>query len=422
VHLTMNTVSLIGSVSRQAGGLFESVRRLHQELVGNSETLKQRKDEVIDQGLRAINVGVLGLRDEFTSLDLADWDPVPVRTFEICGPRTFGYAPGLYRVLKRTNPDLVHVHGLWQFSSIATVRWHYRSRRPYVVSPHGMLDPWALTNSGCKKRMAWFAYERHHLKKAGCIRALCQSEAESIRALGLSNPICLIPNGVALPEQTQCPATHCAMENGQTSLPPKTLLYLGRIHPKKGLAALLRAWAKAQPQSGDWVLRIVGWDQNGHERQLKQLARDLGILRDNAASGHQARASVFFSGPKFGAAKRQCLGQCDAVVLPSYSEGLPMTILEAWANAKPVLLTPQCNLPEGITAGAAIPIDPNPEAIVAGLQQLFQTDRAALKSMGARGRELVKRQFSWPKIVAEVKAVYQWLDRGGPKPGCILTR
>jgi poly(glycerol-phosphate) alpha-glucosyltransferase len=419
----MKTVSLAGSVSRCAGGLFESVRRLDQELINPSGTLNGRNGEKIKPGVDdPIHVMAIGLRDEFTEIDIPAWHPVPVRALAIRGPKCLGYAAGLCRVLKAENPDLVHVHGLWQYSSLAALQWHRKSCKPYIVSPHGMLDPWALGNSAWKKRLAWFAYERSHLRRAGCIRALCQSEAAAIKACGLGNPICVIPNGIDLPDDKKG-ACEDAPGHGIEQCMPGTqnvLLYLGRIHPKKGLTMLLRAWAELQ-RPHDWVLVIAGWDQAGHEAELKCLAGDLGIDWAELRREPSARASLFFAGPQFGVAKRNWFRRCDAVILPSLSEGLPMVVLEAWAYSKPVLMTPQCNLPEGMTAGAAIPIEPSVEAIAAGLHKLFRTDEATRKSIGACGRELVKRKFAWPKIVADLKAVYRWLGGNSARPDCVLS-
>ena len=152
------------------------------------------------------------------------------------------YAPELCRQLASLTPDLVHTHGLWTYLSIATSRWsksHGSLRpHPYLVSTHGMLDPWALRNSRWKKIIAAFVFERRHLKNAACIHAVNQAEAAAIRAFGLRNPICVIPNGVEL-----------CRSDGPDRMPPwaaeavgrrKVLLYLGRLHPKKGLSILLR--------------------------------------------------------------------------------------------------------------------------------------------------------------------------------------
>jgi glycosyltransferase involved in cell wall biosynthesis len=233
------------------------------------------------------------------------------------------------------------------------------------------------------------------LRGAACLRALSEAEALSIRGYGLCNPICVIPNGVDLPDLRE--------SNAKTQLAnPKTLLYLGRLHPKKNISNLIRAWSetfKSQRGGGDrWVLAIAGLDQGGYEAQLRQLTTDLGLL-----------TSVIFLGPQFGADKSECYHACDACILPSLSEGLPMAVLEAWAHAKPVLMTPECNLPEGFEGNAALRIGKAAEEIAAGLRQLVEmsdNDRAA---MGTRGRTLVAKSFSWPRIGQQMRAVYEWV-------------
>ncbi|HEY5912457.1 MAG TPA: glycosyltransferase, partial [Verrucomicrobiae bacterium] len=180
----MNTASIMGSVSRKGGGLFESEVQLERALA--------------EAGMR---VTVMGLRDEWTERDLPAWGRVRVRVFEVVGPRRLGYSPGLRRELLGSGFDLVHAQGLWMYTSVAVLAWHERSGGPYVVSPHGMLDGWAVRNSGWKKRLAGWCYERRHLEGAACIRALCESEAQAIRGYGLRNPICVIPNGVELAEE-----------------------------------------------------------------------------------------------------------------------------------------------------------------------------------------------------------------------------
>ncbi len=431
----MNTVSIVGSVSRLAGGLFESVRRLHGELLlQNDDTSRSGGGEP------DITVQVLSLHDEFTEQDLSAWAPVPVQVFDGFAPKAFAYSPRLLPKLLTLKPDLVHVHGIWEFTSVAALRWHAKTHKPYLVSPHGMLDDWALRNSRWKKRLAWLAYERSHLKSATCIRALSQAEAAGIRALGLTNPICTIPNGVQVPKAIEekrkagnresekqpeggnMTSFRDQGENTWESLDclldkRKVLLYLGRIHPKKGLRNLLEAWARVQ--SDGWRLVIAGWDQGGHEVELKRLANELEIGWTYGQCSPKCAQAVFFVGPQFGLAKDNWLRRCDALILPSFSEGIPMTILEAWARAKPVLMTPQCNLPEGFNAGAALRINPEPEAIAAGLREFFRLENSTREQMGLSGLALVSRHFAWPQIASDLRAVYYWMAGSGPKPDCV---
>ena len=128
-----------------------------------------------------------------------------------------------------------------------------------------MLESWAVRNAMWKKRIAALLYENQHLRQAACLRALTEAEAQSIRSYGLSNPICVIPNGVDLPDLRETNAKSQSANH-------KTLLYLGRLHPKKNISNLIRAWNetfKSQRAGGDrWVLAIAGWDQGGYEGKL----------------------------------------------------------------------------------------------------------------------------------------------------------
>jgi poly(glycerol-phosphate) alpha-glucosyltransferase len=421
------TANLTASVSRNAGGLYESVRRLVQSLAATG-----------------MEVRVFGIADEHTAADIGAWSPVPVQAFRIVGPRQFGFSPRFVRALEEFSPDLLHTHGLWLYPSIATK--HYRRRRvPRIISAHGMLDPWAVRNSRWKKVIAHFLYEGAHLRDASCLRALCESEARSIRQFGLKNPIAIIPNGIDLPDLTGAemskPETlklggqkaegrpapwHGCVEPGR-----KVLLFLSRIHPKKGLVNLMKAWAEIQnsksknQDSAGWVLAVAGWDQDGHEAELKRLCAGLQIpftdVRDQPPSSTpHPPASVIFLGPQFNEAKAACYAHCDGFILPSFSEGVPMVVLEAWAYGKPVLMTPECNLPAGFARGAAIRIEPGVDSIVQGLREFFQASADQRRILGENGLRLTREQFAWPVLGREMADLYQWLLGGGTKPGCVI--
>jgi glycosyltransferase involved in cell wall biosynthesis len=408
----IRTANLVGSVSRKAGGLHESVRRLVQFL-----------------SKLGVGVRVLTVEDEFTAPDLAVWEPVPVDVFSATWPRGFGYSPGFIKVLNEYRPDLTHTHGIWMYPSIATAVYCTRRRVPYMISAHGMLDPWAVRHHRWKKVVAYAIFETNHVHGARCIRALCESEASAIRRLKLKNPIAVIPNGVDLPELAEVPSDEGAGLSQLAHSGRKVLLFLGRIHRKKGLSNLLKAWAEVQkPQArnekrDEWLLVIAGWDEDGYEAQLKRLARDVGLqVTDtsdqplHSATTATTTASVIFAGPRFGTDKDAMFRACDAFVLPSLSEGLPMAVLEAWAYAKPVLMTPECNLPEGFDADAALRIDTTVKGILSGLRLLREMPEVTLSETGMRGRILVEKRFAWPEIARQVKVTYEWMLGGASAP------
>jgi glycosyltransferase involved in cell wall biosynthesis len=383
---------LTASVSSNAGGVSEAIR--HLALGQNA--------------LKCSSIRIFGLEDSCDSRKLPGWQSLRLTTHGVLGPRAFGYAPELLRSLAVAQPDLLHQHGIWMYPSVACHRWSMRTGKPYIVSPHGMLDPWALGKSNWKKRLAGSLYEYGNLQGATCLHAVSESEARAIRLYGLKKPICIIPNGIDPPPNLEILPP--AWEDGVTR-GAKVVLYLGRLHPKKNLLNLLRAWAdvrRSTPASHEWRLVIAGWDEGGYAKELERAALELEI-----------QDVVRFPGPQFGDAKHATFRRSDAFILPSLSEGLPVAVLEAWAYGLPVLMTPECNLPEGFQAGAALHLGPGLKSIAACLVDLMEMSAENRTAMGEHGQRLVRDKFSWSRIAQQMRGVYNWCLGAGEKPGCM---
>lgn len=395
-HNIMHVCHLTQSVSTHGGGISEAVRAL-----------------AMAQSCGGTDVSVMSVRDG--GRELAPWPKgsnIMLRSQRLPGLLRF---PDLPQQLDASPPDIAHVHGLWTWFSVAMPGWAAQRGRAHIISPHGMLDAWALNHSRWKKRIAGIVFERRNLQSAACIHALCFPEAVSIRAYGIQTPICVIPNGVELPDLAAAP--------GKAA--PKILLFLGRIHPKKGLVNALKAWARVEDRR-EWTFAIAGWDQNDHETGLKRLCDDLGLARTDMSAadfipslGDRELAPVCFLGPAFGEAKASILHAASAFMLPSLSEGLPMSILEAWAYALPVLMTDHCNLPEGFANNAAIRIGTEVADIARGMQELITSPQSHLTTFGANGRKLVEENFTWPHVASQMKEVHEWVLGSSTKPGCV---
>lgn len=385
----MKVAYVLASLSRANGGVSESVRRLAQTVRNEGRT----------------DVAVLGLRDANTDEDLPAWTPLRPQALAVQGPRAWGYAPRFREELARTAPDVSHVAGLWMYPSAAHHAWARAGGHPYVIAPHGMLDAWALRNSAWKKRLAALCFERAHLAGAACLQALCAAEARAMRAFGLRNPICVVPNGIDLPALH--PPARPSVWAGRIPEGRSVMLFLGRLHPKKGLRPLLQAWARVR--SPDWHLVVAGWDQGGHQRELQALASELRI-----------QETVCFCGPLHGPEKAAAYATAHAFVLPSFSEGLPMTVLEAWSFGLPVLMTAACNLPEGFRTGSALEISTEPAILGEQLGRFMAWSVEERASMGARGRDLAAGQFCWERVAGELGSVYRWVTGQGPRPACMV--
>jgi poly(glycerol-phosphate) alpha-glucosyltransferase len=293
------------------------------------------------------------------------------------------------------------------YLSWANKKYHRRTGTPYIVSPHGMLDKWQLNQSflkNLKKNIALSLYERKHLEGAACLHALCREEHDAIRSFGLRNPIAIIPNGIDLHEINHGSANRT--KDGNTK---KRLLFLGRIHVKKGLDNLLTAWSLL-PNDHQWELVVAGETKDiAYQQSLLQKLSELHISD-----------SVSFIGGQFGDAKLSCFRDSAAFILPSFSEGLPMSVLEAWSHELPVLMTSECNLPEGFAQQAAIRIDTDAQSISKGIREMIAMEATDRIKMGQNGLALVKERFSWGKVADSMTLLYQWVMDQAPKPGFVF--
>lgn len=365
---------VVGSIAAEGGGVSEAVRALSVALDRHP----------------SIAVEVFGIAHDGRA-DL-DFGSVPVHRIKPGWPRVFGYSPDLVGALLQRDIDVVHVHGLWLYPSVAAPAWAQRTGRPYVVSPHGMLDPWALANRGAKKRLARVVYEDRHLRRAARIHALNDQEAEAIRAAGIETPAAVLPNGVDQPTE----ASGVAPWRDLVPEGARVLLFLGRVTPKKRVRELVLAWNRAHAPASRWHLVIAGPMDADYASEVEDA-----IMHDNS------RRHVHLVGPQYGPVRNASYASADAFCLPSLSEGLPMAALEAASHGLPTLLTPQCNLPEFIDEGCALPIGTTPEAIAEGLRRLFALDDTERLRIGLKGKALVAARYGWDTVAMRFADLYR---------------
>jgi glycosyltransferase involved in cell wall biosynthesis len=367
-------IHVTASVSRLAGGLFESVRHLARET----------------SHLNEYQISVMGLKDRCTEMDLSRWNPIPVQTSPIVGPKRFGYSPTMVKQIRLRNPCLIHLHGLWQYPSIAVLNWARRTGNPYIVSPHGMLEPWALQQSRFRKKLARFFFQEACLRKAACLRATSSLEARSIRLAGIEHPIALIPNGVVLPSISDDPQ----VINHRSKR--RRVLFLSRIHPKKGLLNLARAWHAIRPAG--WELLIVGPDEGGHLAEVRAAARAFGL-----------EGQICFRDEVMGAAKIQCYQEADLFVLPSYSENFGMAVAEALSHKMPVITTRATPWEELESYRCGWWIEVGVAPLVTALREAMALNDLERREMGARGRQLIEDHYTWAPLARKLCAVYDWM-------------
>jgi glycosyltransferase involved in cell wall biosynthesis len=291
--------------------------------------------------------------------------------------------------------EIMHVHGLWMLADVWPA-WAVRgSDCQLVAAPRGMLEPWALAQRRWRKRAMWLAYQGPAVRAAKLLHVTAESELEAVRALGLRAPAALIPNGVAIPNED---------ETAHFAAPRRTLLFFSRVHPKKGIEPLIRAWCQTQDAFPDWQLRVVGPGAAPYAASLATLARELRAQR------------ISFVGPAYGAAKTAEFRDAQLFVLPTYSENFGLGVAEALAHGVPAIVGRGAPW-SGLSAeGCGYWIDNSVAAIGACLRTALALRPAELQALGARGRAWMMRDFSWRERAKELVEAYGWLHQAGPPP------
>ena len=319
-----------------------------------------------------------------------------VEEFERIAPGFLYYSPAMRRRAPRLvrDSDVVHGHGLYVGPNLLFGREARRQRKPLAYHVHGMFEPYILARSRWKKRLVHWLFEDANMRAVRFWRALTPKEADQIRARGARQPIAVIPNGLdaadfARPARPEAPI-ETALARGLAKSGPRAL-FLGRIHPKKGLDLLLPAWAKLGGRRGEWELVIAGPDEAGYLAEMQALARSLNM-------GER----VVFTGLVTGETKMRLLHSADLFILPSYSEGFPMSVLEAWACGVPVAATRECNVADISAAEAGWECGADGESLLEMLRAALSASAAERRDRGANGRRLLEVRYSWPLIARQL--------------------
>lgn len=295
---------------------------------------------------------------------------------------------------KQTTYDIVRIFGVWTRRSVGDfLRAWFRGAK-IVVSPLGMLEPWAMSNKGLKKRFAWFLYQKCLLQNADVIHATSIQEYASFRSLGLKKPVAIIPHGIDMPE------------NLTTDQRKRKGLFISRLVKKKGVELLLEAISKVRPPG--WTFDIVGYGDKVYVSSLQKMITKLGI-----------DAIVKILPPVYGLEKEKHFSEASLLVLPSYSENFGIVVAEALARKIPVITTtgtPWSQLPD-FECGWTV--EPSLPSISAALFEATSCDSKELGLMGERGRQLISRHFSWSNSAQKHNELSSWLMKDCAKPNFV---
>lgn len=277
--------------------------------------------------------------------------------------------------------DLIHLQHIWNPYIQVMAYWAYKKKIPYIITPRGMLEPWILAQNPWKKKLGLFLYQKKAIQRAKCIHATAQMEADNIRALGFNNPIYIIPNGIDL----------INVKESEKKYGTKKIVFLSRIHPKKGIEILLEAWRNCNTEG--WTLEIAGNGDENYIEKLIQRAQDI--------------KNVNFVGAKYGVDKWFFLLSADAMVLPTYSENFGIVVAEALAVGVPVITTTGTPWKDLETYKCGWWIDLSVANLENTLEKVFSTPVEILEVMGNQGRKLVAEKYDLKAVAKKIVDLYQ---------------
>lgn len=281
--------------------------------------------------------------------------------------------------------DVVHIHGLWE----TLVRYASHCARiysiPYVIAPHGMLDPWSLSQKSWKKSVALALGYRQMLNQASLLHALNQDELALLQPLGIKAPAAVIPNGVEPGEVYPLPPKG-TFRNTLPELEDRPfILFLSRLHYKKGLDYLADAFKIIAAQHSDVHLVVAGPD-GGAQAEFESMIQQSGLTD-----------RVHLVGSIYGERKLAAYVDATLFCLPSRQEGFSIAITEAMACGTPVVISRQCHFPEVAERGAGIVVELSAQTVADAVLKLLQ-DADQLSRASEAGKRLVEERFLWSKV------------------------
>lgn len=283
--------------------------------------------------------------------------------------------------------DIIHIHGLWSPILHKINRICFKYHKPIVLSPHGGLSPWAMSHKWWKKFLPWHLYQKSDVKDAQLIHATSEQEARWISNLGFMQQIVVAPLGTNV------------REPDGPDMDTNTILFVGRVYPVKALDRLIMAFALVQTNlRNGWKLRIVGPDQAGYLKELKQLVQTL-----------ELEGFVEFPGCKYGQDLDAEYNKCAALALVSHTENFGSTVVEAMAHGKPCITSVFTPWSELQTFKCGWWVSNEPEKLAEALQELMSMPEERRREMGENGRKRVLYFYSWKKIAQKLASAYEQL-------------
>lgn len=370
----MKILSFVSSIDLSSGGPSRSVPML-------AKGLAELGVDVTLMTIRSKNMNVHAL--EGTTARLKVLEPSFTRK-EIA------------QYLKDEKFHLIQIQSMWDWPYHKVMVEARKLGIPYIVTPRGMLEPWSLSQKKWKKKLAWWLYQRNDVQKSVCVFTTAKMEAEHVTNLGITTCKAVIPNGIET-DSYPCKTS--------VDVVKKQVLFLSRVHVKKGVEVLFEVWKQIHPDYEDWQLLVIGNGEAEYIHSLENRVECLGL-----------KESIKILPPVFGNDKIQIYQESALFCLPSYSENFGMAIAEAMSCGTPVITTTNCpwNILNDTKTGWCI--DLNVDNLERALREALSMNPTELYDMGQKASKLIYENFDYRNVTRKTLTLYEWLLNGGEKP------
>jgi glycosyltransferase involved in cell wall biosynthesis len=347
---------------------------------------------------RGINMEIYATEGYRTGISDIQPENVLVRAYptDVTARIWTGHSYHLKKALQHTISgfDLVHIHELWHYPAYIGAREAICRSKPFIVTVHGELEPWTLQYKGLKKRIYSRLIQRRQLNSAAAIQCLTRDEADQVRQYGVNAPTRVIPNGISIKHWDPPPAKAELLQKYPQLENKQIILFLGRIHQKKGLDQLIAAFNRVLQKYRDGVQLVIAGPDDGYEKELLKSLHELNITDQ-----------VLMLGLVTGRDKYVVLESADIFALPSYSEGFSVAILEAMSSGTPVIISKQCHFPEVEQQRAGMVISNGTDQLYEAMDRLLAEPELGCR-MGENGRKLAREKYTWDESARQLADLY----------------
>jgi len=319
------------------------------------------------------------------------------------------YSLSLKRYLEKefqnNNDKIIHIHNLWNYIPYVAYKQSKKHNIPLVLAIRGALYKWSLSQGSVQKRIAWKLFQKKVLQDASCLHVTEIKEMEAVRDLGITTPIAIVPNGINLDEFKNMKNKVSSKKSLDLNTEKKYILFMSRIHPKKGLEYLVHSWMKLADEYKEWDLLIVGPSYD--EKYIQGLK--------NTINANNLKDRVTFTGMLTGEKRVDAFGASDLYVLPSHTENFGIAIAEAMVAKLPVITTHGTPWQEIKKKDAGWWVLLNQENIDKSLEEALVCSTSELKQKGLNGFELIKN-YEWKYQAKKMKKLYEYILYDTEKP------